>query len=974
MKVSVSIVTYNQEEFIAETIESALMQQTDFDFEIVIGEDCSTDRTREIVMEYQKNYPDKIRLTLRDENIGMNPNFFDTIARCNGEYVALLDGDDVWTDENKLQKQADLLDSDPSLAICFHNVNVEYTDGSRETYPFHTTKTEYEIYSPVPQQISTIEKIIAGNFMQTCSVMFRNKLFGEVPEWFYGLNIGDWPLHILNAQYGKIAYIDEIMARYRVHPKSVWTTQSHAERCAKLIEVYEKFNEFFNFRYTHIIDRERRYYYAEIVNANINEAVELIKSGSSEDALGLLNKAVEICMKKDFSPMNLFFIRAVCYIQLNKFDHAYKDLDVELKLNPDNERAKKLIDEIKITKQSGTKTNAEKDSSNTAKQNTAEQSEKSNGNEFSIIIPVFNNFAYTLRCIDGILKTSGIYHPEIIIVDNGSSDGTSDYLKKLTGNIKIIENPTNVSYSKANNQGAEIASGKYLVFLNNDTEPFPGWLDAFEYEFDNNSQTAVQGAKLLYENGHIQHAGMVFGKRPGRPEEPYHAYLMAKQDEDFVSRKRHVQFVTGACMAIRKDVFDDVGGFDEEYEFGWEDTDLCVRVRLQGHEILYNPEAVLFHYESVTKKLRQEMGDNIMDTTSPREHKNRERFFEKWNGKILNDADAFYAEDGFQLRGGKLVKVRDSIKVNTADGKTAEVELVTSLSPKFWNRNYNKASTVLIRTSAAIGDALAITAIASDLKRQYPHLTIFVAGEDVILGLFENHPDIEELLPNKIVEENHIDNNFDIVIDYTWEVARLADYYNGLPYLDVLGNVAGFKFAGRKIVYSISDEEKAEAASHFNTLFDMGKLIGVHFSTMKDPKRSYPFGNKVIAELLEIEPTLRFLHLGLEELGVRHDSVIDCAATSMDLRKQIAMAANCDAFLTIDSVFFHIGHNLFDKPTMVIAGPTNPKLIGNPAAGFEYVRNESLDCLNCYWRKRCDIECMRELSPKIIAEAFMKII
>ncbi len=969
MKVSVSIVTYNQEAFIAETIESALMQKTNFDFEIVIGEDCSTDRTRDIVLEYQKNYPDKIRLILRRENIGMNPNFFDTIAQCRGEYVALLDGDDIWTDNGKLQKQAGLLDSDKSLAMCFHNVNVEYAGTGRKTHPFHTSEMGHEVCSPVPQQISAIEKIIAGNFIQTCSVMFRNKLFGEAPEWLNELNIGDWPLHILNAQYGKIGYIDEIMASYRVHPKSVWTSQSHADRCAKLITVYEKFNEFFNFRYTHIIDRELRYYNGEIVNANINEAVELIKSGGSADALEFLNKAVEICLRKNFSPTNLFFIRAVCYIQLNKFDHAYKDLNVELKFNPDNERAKKLIDEIKITKRPDAEANIEKDAGKPGR-----PAEKRDGREFSIIIPVHNNFAYTLRCIEGILKTSGIYDPEIIIVDNGSADGTSGFLKELKGNIKLISNKENLRYSKANNQGAEIATGKYLVFLNNDTEPFPGWLDAFEYEFDNNSQTAIQGAKLLYENGTIQHAGMVFGKRPGRQEEPYHAYLLAKQDEPYVSRKRNVQFVTGACMAVRKDVFDKLGGFDEEYEFGWEDTDLCVRARQQGYMILYNPEAVLFHYESATKKLRQEQGDDLMDTESPRELRNRERFFSKWEGKILKDAEAFYAEDGFQLRVGKLSKVRETVKVTTADGKTAEVKLLTSLSPMFWGRKYERASTVLIKTPAAIGDALAITAVAADLKRQHPHLKIFVSGEDVILELFEYHPAIEELIPGKIIEENHIDNNFDIVVDYRWEVARLADYYNGLPYLDVLGNVAGLKFVNRKIVYSISNQEKAEAALHFNTLFDTGKLIGVHFSTMKDPKRSYPFGNKVIAELLKIDPAMRFLNLGLEGLGVRHDSVIDCAATNMDLRKQIAMAGHCDAFLTIDSAFFHIGHNLFGKPTMVIAGATNPKLIGNPAAGFDFVRNEGRDCLNCYWRRRCEIECMRQLSPQTIAGAFVKIL
>lgn len=107
--VSVWMITYNHEKFIAQAIDSVIMQKTNFDYEIVIGEDCSTDRTREIVLEYKAKHPDKFKLLLQEKNVGMMQNFIVTLKTCNGKYIALLEGDDYWTDPLKLQKQVDFL-------------------------------------------------------------------------------------------------------------------------------------------------------------------------------------------------------------------------------------------------------------------------------------------------------------------------------------------------------------------------------------------------------------------------------------------------------------------------------------------------------------------------------------------------------------------------------------------------------------------------------------------------------------------------------------------------------------------------------------------------------------------------------------------------------------------------------------------------------------------------------------------------
>jgi len=115
--VSVYMITYNHESYIAQAIEGIMMQQTDFPIELVIGEDCSTDRTREICLEYQDKYPEIIRLLLPEKNIGIYKNSKSTFIECKGKYIAICEGDDYWTDPLKLQKQVYFLETRPDFAL-----------------------------------------------------------------------------------------------------------------------------------------------------------------------------------------------------------------------------------------------------------------------------------------------------------------------------------------------------------------------------------------------------------------------------------------------------------------------------------------------------------------------------------------------------------------------------------------------------------------------------------------------------------------------------------------------------------------------------------------------------------------------------------------------------------------------------------------------------------------------------------------
>jgi glycosyltransferase involved in cell wall biosynthesis len=213
-KVSVLMITYNHEQFIAQAIESALAQVTDFDYEIVIGEDYSTDRTRDIIASFADKYPDRVRPLYREVNLGMNRNFIQTLLECKGQYVAVLEGDDYWTHSDKLQKQGGFLDTHPGYAMCFHNVSTVYENQDKLAHHWHHEGM---------RDTFTLLDLLDHNYINTCSIMFRRGLIPHFPERFYSLGMGDWPLHILNAQHGLIGYIDQPMAVYRIHAGGIWS-------------------------------------------------------------------------------------------------------------------------------------------------------------------------------------------------------------------------------------------------------------------------------------------------------------------------------------------------------------------------------------------------------------------------------------------------------------------------------------------------------------------------------------------------------------------------------------------------------------------------------------------------------------------------------------------------------------------------------------------------------------------------------
>jgi glycosyltransferase involved in cell wall biosynthesis len=218
--VSVFMITYNHENYICEVLKGILMQKTNFDFDIVIGEDCSTDNTRKIILEFAENYPSKFKLLLHEHNIGAMANQIATLQACTGKYIALCEGDDYWTDPYKLQKQVDFLEANPDFSICFHKVKIWKEKENILVDDFIT--------SDVPE-ITDIYDLAKGNYMHTPSVVFR-KNETVLSDFAKKTSIiGDYLLHMLNAKYGKIKRIAEYMAVYR-YGVGIWTSPNSTDK------------------------------------------------------------------------------------------------------------------------------------------------------------------------------------------------------------------------------------------------------------------------------------------------------------------------------------------------------------------------------------------------------------------------------------------------------------------------------------------------------------------------------------------------------------------------------------------------------------------------------------------------------------------------------------------------------------------------------------------------------------------------
>ena len=212
--VSVTMVTYGQEKYIQKAIEGVFLQKTNFPVELIIANDCSPDNTDEIIKETIKKSPSNIQVkyTKHKINKGMIPNFIWVYQQAQGKYIAICEGDDYWTDENKLQKQVDFLEQNPDYSISCHNIFLLNGDTLSSESPYDKENT---------QDTYTLDDLACRNIVPTLSVVYRHFNI-NFPDWFFSSPLGDYPLMLWIAQRGKIKYFENKMAVYRQNV-GVWS-------------------------------------------------------------------------------------------------------------------------------------------------------------------------------------------------------------------------------------------------------------------------------------------------------------------------------------------------------------------------------------------------------------------------------------------------------------------------------------------------------------------------------------------------------------------------------------------------------------------------------------------------------------------------------------------------------------------------------------------------------------------------------
>lgn len=248
-KISIAVTVYNLEQCIERCINSILNQKMDFDYQIVVGDDCSTDNSRDILLKLKDEYPDKIKLIFNSHNLGMQDNWFNIFEQCETKYIAIMDVDDYWIDPLKLQKQVDYLDTHPTFSMCATAAEqrFEFSNQKPNLFRASTKKKSYEV-----------EDILQNNFIVVSSVVLVRQYLNK-PTDYKRYPWNDWPLWVELAKRGPIGYMKDVTTVYNIRDTNIYSTLDEVDKALSSLNARKIMLEYIEPEY-------RKYCYHSIFN------------------------------------------------------------------------------------------------------------------------------------------------------------------------------------------------------------------------------------------------------------------------------------------------------------------------------------------------------------------------------------------------------------------------------------------------------------------------------------------------------------------------------------------------------------------------------------------------------------------------------------------------------------------------------------------------------------------------------------
>ena len=665
--VSVVVPTYNRPDFLAKALQS-ILDQSYANFEVLVVNDGGID-VQELVDYF--NLPGrKIRyfpLSCRVERSAARNH---ALREAKGKYIAYLDDDDIYYPDH-LETLVTFLES--------NDYRFAYTDGHRTIQ--QRVQGDYRtVLQDVPYSRDFDPAyLLASNYIPILCIMHERSCLDDVGMFDEELSCHeDWELWIRMAQRYRFGHVQKVTCAYSFRVDGSSTTSAARPR---FLSSYRQIVG----RYRHLaihrpevvrkqqqivmgyIESVYEFLQGRITGLSswhagalpeTDELLDLCASGATEqqilsvwyslkagaaidadphDAVLLLRKSLAL------DPDNVLALRELARVSARMGDWrgAASALECLWAMNPGEAALREML----------TTAYRQYDHERAAlflkqAENALPQSVRSvTARGCSIIIPLFNQLAYTRNCLEALKRhTDPSLIEEIILVDNGSEDGTREYLATLDG-CTVIRNERNLGFAKACNQGAKASTSPWLLFLNNDTEPQPGWLEPLLDILVVDPAVAAAGSKLLYPDGTIQHAGIIIANDRQLPDPLRAGNNCVGQPADAPKANRPARFqaLTAACLLVRKDAFEAAGGFDEGYWNGYEDVDLCFKLGQLGWELVYQPASVVVHHESKSG------ADRFV-----KYQQNVQRLHDKWCGIIR--PDVIVTSDGSQQAGPAMLE------------------------------------------------------------------------------------------------------------------------------------------------------------------------------------------------------------------------------------------------------------------------------------------------------------------------------